>query len=151
MTTGELIKTARKRAGITQKELGKKLGLSYQSIAQWENNLRKPKMETLNRIAAALGIEALDLVPEGKKSEYVDSYMAYVKDCKEKGLEYVPEWSGKAPISEESRRFRLLYYFDHLLNEEGQKVAAERLEELAKVPEYQQEHVKEKSQGDGTP
>ena len=54
MTTGELIQARRKEAGMTQAELGKKLGISGAGIAQWENNLRKPKKETLSRIASAL-------------------------------------------------------------------------------------------------
>ena len=51
MATGERIKAARRKANLTQKELGEKLGISYQSVAQWENNLRNPKYETLQRIA----------------------------------------------------------------------------------------------------
>lgn len=54
MTIGQKIKATRKNAGLTQKELAQKMGLSFQSIAQWENDLRKPKIETLKKIAAAL-------------------------------------------------------------------------------------------------
>lgn len=54
MSVGQNIKNARKRAGLTQKELAQKLGLSFQSIAQWENDLRNPKIETLRKIAKAL-------------------------------------------------------------------------------------------------
>ena len=50
MTTGQRIKEARKKAGLTQKELGEKLGVAYQTLAQWENDLRNPKYETLQRI-----------------------------------------------------------------------------------------------------
>ena len=56
MTTGQRIKAARKRAGLTQKELGAKLGVAYQTLAQWENDLRNPKIETIQRIADALGV-----------------------------------------------------------------------------------------------
>lgn len=56
MTVGQRIRAARKRAGLTQKELGEKLGLSFQGVAQWENNLRNPKHETIQRIAKALGV-----------------------------------------------------------------------------------------------
>lgn len=56
MTTGERIKFARKEAGLTQKELGGRLGITYQTVAQWENNLRNPKYDTLRRIADALDI-----------------------------------------------------------------------------------------------
>lgn len=62
MTTGQRIKAARKQAGITQKALGEELGISYQTVAQWENDLRNPKQETLLKIAKALGVHLRDLV-----------------------------------------------------------------------------------------
>lgn len=61
MTAGEQIKAARKKAGLTQRQLGKKLGISYQAVAQWENDLRNPKIESLRAIANALGVPARDL------------------------------------------------------------------------------------------
>ena len=61
MTTGERIKAARKRAGLTQKEIADRLGISSSSIAQWETGTRKPKAETLQRLADALGVSMLDL------------------------------------------------------------------------------------------
>lgn len=67
MTTGELIKAARKKAGLTQEELGKNLGVSGSYIAQYEADNRNPKYETLKRIAAALGVEWTELVPESKQ------------------------------------------------------------------------------------
>lgn len=63
MTTGALIRAERRKAGMTQAELGGKLGISGAAVAQWENNLRKPKKETLWRIAAALGVNPFDLSP----------------------------------------------------------------------------------------
>lgn len=54
MTTGEAIREARLKAGLTQKELAQKMGIPYQSIGQWENNKRNPKSETMERIASAL-------------------------------------------------------------------------------------------------
>lgn len=39
---------------MTQRELGEKLGIAYQTVAQWENGLRNPKYETLKKIADAL-------------------------------------------------------------------------------------------------
>lgn len=54
MTTGQLIKEARKQAGLTQMELAEKLGIPYQSVGQWERDVRNPKYESLCRIADAL-------------------------------------------------------------------------------------------------
>ena len=61
MTVGERIKEARKKAKMTQNELAQKMGIPFQSISQWERDLRKPKYETLARIATALGCNISDL------------------------------------------------------------------------------------------
>ena len=53
MTIGERIKKARKNKGWSQSELGQVLGVSQQMIAQFENSKRRPKLETLDKIAAA--------------------------------------------------------------------------------------------------
>ena len=37
------------------------MGISYQAVAQWENDLRNPKIETLRAIANALGVPVSDL------------------------------------------------------------------------------------------
>ena len=70
MTTGQRIKAARKAVGMTQKELGDKLGLSFQSIAQWENDLRNPKMETLERIADALDVPLSEICSKDLLKNY---------------------------------------------------------------------------------
>lgn len=62
MTTGERIKTARVNKGITQQALANKIGASYQQISQYERNVRNPKLETILKIADALGIPMTDLV-----------------------------------------------------------------------------------------
>ena len=61
MTTGEKIKEARKKAGMTQAELGTLLGVSGSMIGQWENDFRHPKLETRAKIADALGIKDFEL------------------------------------------------------------------------------------------
>lgn len=62
MTTGQRIKAARKNNKLTQKELAAKLGIAYQTLAQWENDLRNPKPDTLRRIAAALNVPLMELM-----------------------------------------------------------------------------------------
>ncbi len=57
MTAGERIKKVRKDAGLTQAQLAEKLNIPYQSIGQWERNIRKPKTATLAKIATALGLD----------------------------------------------------------------------------------------------
>lgn len=71
MTTGQLIKEARKRTGMTQKQLAEKLGISYVNISQLENEQRAPKYDTIQRIAAALDVEWTELVPIEKQGAMI--------------------------------------------------------------------------------
>lgn len=64
MSTGERIKEARKKVGMTQAELASKLGISYVGVSQWENDLRNPKPDTLLRIAVALRMPVEQILGE---------------------------------------------------------------------------------------
>lgn len=75
MDTGELIRKARKYAGLTQEQLAKKIDVATITIRQYEAGKRQPRLEQLQRIANALGIHILDLVGIG---EQLDQYKATV-------------------------------------------------------------------------
>lgn len=83
MTTGQRIKAARKQAGMTQSALGKELGISYQTVAQWENDLRKPKQETLLKIAKALGVHLRDLVDQSVWEEFDKQHTEEIEQIKQ--------------------------------------------------------------------
>ena len=61
MTTGERIKAARKRAGMTQQDLADRLQISYVGVSQWESGRRNPKKGTLERIAEVLNVPLSNL------------------------------------------------------------------------------------------
>lgn len=63
---GKRIRDARKAAGLTQEELAERMGTSSVAVAQWETGRRNPKMGTVSKLAAALGVDAAELVPELK-------------------------------------------------------------------------------------
>lgn len=69
MSVGQRIKEARKNAGLTQKELAGKLGVAYQTLAQWENDLRNPKLGTLYRISAALEVPVSKFLTPDEEAE----------------------------------------------------------------------------------
>lgn len=62
MTAGKHIKRIRREKGLSQKELGEKIGVSQQMIGQWENGRSNPKIETIRRIADALNIPHYELM-----------------------------------------------------------------------------------------
>ncbi len=64
---GEIIKIGRVRKGLSQEELGKKLGISKNSISAWETGAKSPSCPMLFKVA-----DILDLVP--------DLFPGYIKE-----------------------------------------------------------------------
>lgn len=59
MAFQDRLKRARIYAGLTQKDIGKKLGVTAQSYAQYEQGVRIPKRSTLEKIADAFGLNVV--------------------------------------------------------------------------------------------
>ena len=62
MTIGERIKSARNKAGMTQKQLGIACGIDEANIRKYELGKQNPKYETVLKIASALNISVFDLL-----------------------------------------------------------------------------------------
>lgn len=62
MTAGERLKIARKNAGMTQLELGKKLGVTPNLINQYENGVRNITYKNAERLAKTCGVSECWLV-----------------------------------------------------------------------------------------
>ena len=85
---------------MTQKELGKQIGVSFQGIAQWENDLRNPKYETLQRIAEALGTTADDLKGRERPMDMEDNRYR-VREILNRQLERLDEASDRLSVKPE--------------------------------------------------
>ena len=74
------IRDMRKAAGMSMKELGKKVGVSESAIGYYETGKRKPSIEMLLMLAEALGCQMADLVsdvaPAAQQSEIDRKYNA---------------------------------------------------------------------------
>ena len=70
MDISERIKLARKKNGLTQKDLAKKTGLSIASIQGYEQGKYKPKIEQIDKIASALGVQIIDLMEHYTLDQY---------------------------------------------------------------------------------
>lgn len=62
---GQILQELRKSAGLSQKELAEKSGLSQNGISQWERGEREPTWTAVKTLAAALGVscEAFQMKP----------------------------------------------------------------------------------------
>lgn len=67
---GKLIKEARLDKGLTQEELGKKVGVQKSAIAKYENGrVVNIKRSTLQKLAQALDLKGSDLIIESNPQE----------------------------------------------------------------------------------
>lgn len=57
MTSGELMRTARKRAGLSQAELADRLSMPRSQIARWEGDTVEPGLATIRRVLRACGFD----------------------------------------------------------------------------------------------
>lgn len=116
MTIGQNIQMLRKEAGLTQKELAEKIVVAPITIQQYERDVREPSFETIEKIATALGVEWIDVFAVDGKRE--------VQKQRKKSDDFTEKES------------QLLSHFRNL-NDNGQTVAVERVQELTQIPAYQ--------------
>jgi transcriptional regulator with XRE-family HTH domain len=64
MTGGSLIKEGRRRTGVSQRELARRLNTSQAAIARWESGTVKSNLESVERALRACALELrVNLVP----------------------------------------------------------------------------------------
>ena len=130
MSFGQRIKAAREQAGITQVELGEKVGVSGVAIMRYEKGTRQPRLEQFQRIASVLGVD-VNWLMHGQTLEQRDQAW---KDRVARRFEEANAWK--------EGKDRLNIAFDSL-NPSGQQEAVKRVEELAEVPRYRRQNPPE--------
>ena len=147
MDIGHKIKELRMSKSLTQKELGQRMGISQQQIAQYENGKLKPKIETLQKIADALEVPR-NLIFENlntpEKSELVKSEL--IELIKSLNLE-VTDITDKKKVEDSiiqaaQKKSHYIKLYDHLTSI-GQDKAIEQVELLTKIPEYRKDTTPE--------
>lgn len=123
MTIGELLKKARLDAGMTQKELAEKCGMADSAIRKYESGKVIPKIETRKRIATALNITTGDLMSS------LELMSENFSNSLNKAVEMIKD------NAEKDNKLLAVY---HSMNDRGQEKAFGVIEDLAKIPEYQQ-------------
>lgn len=64
---GETVRRLRQEKGMKQEELGRRLGISKQSISNWENENIMPSVELLERLADCFGVTTDYLLGRDKR------------------------------------------------------------------------------------
>lgn len=154
MTVGERIYYCRVERHMTQKELGEKAGIDPSTIRKYESGRLKPKIETLRKIADALGCSLTDLDNSLLLHEFMNATANNVPpNLQQNAAEMMKILYGTSDKTEARQVVFLRWYkkldeidqnsvFEVLkalqkLNSEGKQVAADRIEELTLIPKYQ--------------
>lgn len=82
---GDKIRRCRKQKGMTQAELGAKLGVSQALIGQYETGKRKPKIEQLSKLAAALEVNEFELAA----TQFSEFQQEVLKKHEEEFIDYL--------------------------------------------------------------
>lgn len=125
MDVGEKIRTLRKSANLTQKELAKKSGMAEITIRKYENQDRQPKIEQIEKIATALEVTPFEILG----FDYWDK----VIDTKELSDSSSLLDSIKKEYGEDAPKILENY---NLLNEQGKKKAHDYIEDLSCSSKY---------------
>lgn len=101
---GEKIRAERENRKMSQETLAKRLGISQQALHAYEKGMRKPKLEKLIRISAALNVPVERFLPDELnenemvrkiKEEYDRGYQAGREAMKREILEHMQVWLNK--------------------------------------------------------
>lgn len=109
MKGGHLIKEARKRAGLSQRELARRLSTSQSVIARWESGARSPTMETVTRALKACGLELqVALAPRDEQDIAMAAQNVGLTPAQRvellKNMFDVEEWASRArPVGHDAR------------------------------------------------
>ncbi len=144
MTIGEKIKTARNLRGLTQKELGMKLGFDENSadvrIAQYESGTRTPKLELLSEIAAVLDVNINSL--KNPSLENTETFIHLLFDLEQESKkQHTNNFSIISVPDELGNPQPALQFHNHLLNEflsEWQLRRKELNEKIITEEEYEE-------------
>lgn len=137
MTLAERIRQVREEKNMTQKAVAALMGISQQAYGQYESGSRVPKPETLGRIAAALDSTLIDItrdtdvITEENSSSYIHDFVNGTWNQLISENAVLEKYANMNPELKS-----LLTAFDRL-NDDGQTVAVDRVEELAQIPKYQ--------------
>jgi repressor LexA len=125
------IQQLRKERRMSQAELARKAGISEISIRKYENGDRKPKIETLQRIANALDVD-LDLF-------LTSSHISFPKNMTNLFISqsFLEKTSELLNAEDNNKKLNNAIRLFCKLNETGQDKAAEHMELLCRISEYQ--------------
>ena len=107
---GNKIKDYRKKQGLTQKELGKKVGVGHTTVSAYEKGTISLNMNMLFAISAALDIRVDDLFPERNSNQaYLEKTKGMItKDLNSEEMLFLQKLIEKTSLMNKEERSKFL-------------------------------------------
>lgn len=78
----DVLRSLRLKAGLSQEELGKKLGLAKSTISMYESSTREPNLEVLEAIADTFNVDMNTLTDSKVSAELSSELQEYLEELK---------------------------------------------------------------------
>jgi transcriptional regulator with XRE-family HTH domain len=100
-TAASILALARRKAGLSQHQLGERAGVPATMISAYERDLRQPTLRTLERLLAAAGLELrLHLEPRDRHDEVLANLEALRSPEERRRLdEQIAAWRHAVPLN----------------------------------------------------
>ena len=103
---GPRLRVARENAGLTQAELGRRVGVTVHSIEAWENDKHAPRANRMQTLAGVLHV-SLSWLLEGRENAFMETQEATTIDAARTEFERLDTTLGEAKAVVGSSRARL--------------------------------------------
>lgn len=77
---GEFITKLREEKGLTEKELGEKLGITEKNISEWEKNVSVPDASAISKLSEFFGVSSEEFTNSKTSSNPVIKKINYIID-----------------------------------------------------------------------
>lgn len=117
---GKQIKTLRSEKGVTQEELASFLGISYQAVSKWENNVTAPDIQLLPELSVYFGVTIDDLfkMPNEDKLKRIDNMIENERYISEERFAETEKFLLDL-LKEDRKCSKALYLLAELYNHKG--------------------------------
>jgi tetratricopeptide (TPR) repeat protein len=140
---GKQIKNFRIEKGVTQEELANYLGISYQAVSKWENDLTSPDIQLLPLISVYFGItiDKLFEMPDKTHMERIENMLNNERIINEEAFTYSENFLQKI-LKNDSENARAYFLLAQLYNHQA-KNNSERASKYAKEALKYEPYVKD--------
>lgn len=141
---GKQIKNLRIEKGVTQEELANHLGISYQAVSKWENNITAPDIQLLPMISVYFGItiDELFVIPYDAQMKRIENMLYNERIISEEVFNYAVNFL-EGIINSEPKNAKAYYLLGELYNhraESDNKKASNYIKEALKYKPYEKNY-----------